>query len=147
MGLLDSLLQETEKMFRVVVGFVLLASALEVRAGLRTAVFGDSCIPVPSTACALVYDDENCGGWKLEVPVGELNFNWWDPVYYWYRNDIETVVVRNGCQFTGFDDTNYHGKSVTIIGRGGDKKVNLGEERDYKDLDEKIQSIKCSCRR
>ena len=24
-------------------------------------------------------------GWKLDIPVGEKMFKWWDPVYYWYR--------------------------------------------------------------
>ena len=24
-------------------------------------------------------------------------FKWWDPIYYWYRNDIESVSVRKGC--------------------------------------------------
>ena len=29
----------------------------------------------------------------------------WDPTYAWYRNDIESVSVRAGCVFTGFDDS------------------------------------------
>eukprot|EP00088_Acartia_fossae_P010397 TRINITY_DN15176_c0_g1_i1.p1 TRINITY_DN15176_c0_g1~~TRINITY_DN15176_c0_g1_i1.p1 ORF type:complete len:139 (+),score=29.54 TRINITY_DN15176_c0_g1_i1:30-419(+) len=120
-----------------------LAAVSTVNAGL----FGNKCTAVPRTACALAYDDENCGGWKLEVPQGELNFVWWSPVWYWYRNDIETVSVRPGCTFTAFDDTNYHGKSITIRNNGNsDKHVNLGDDRAYKDLDEKIQSIQCSCR-
>ena len=27
---------------------------------------------VPNNLCALVYDDEDCEGWKLDVPVGEV---------------------------------------------------------------------------
>ena len=41
-------------------------------------------------------------------------FKWWDPVYYWYRNDIESVSVRRGCTFTGFDDSSLNGGSFTI---------------------------------
>ena len=41
-------------------------------------------------------------------------FKWWDPVYYWYRNDIESVSVRKGCTFTGFDDSSLNGGSFTI---------------------------------
>ena len=24
-------------------------------------------------------------GWRLDIPVGEKMFKWWDPVFYWYR--------------------------------------------------------------
>ena len=41
-------------------------------------------------------------------------FKWWDPVYYWYRNDIEAVSVRKGCTFTGFADSSLIGGSFTI---------------------------------
>ena len=47
-------------------------------------------------------------------------FKWWDPVYYWYRNDIESVSVRKGCTFTGFDDSSLNGGSFTI--RSGSAK-------------------------
>jgi len=46
---------------------------------------GDRCVPVPSRLCAVAYDDDGCKGWKLDIPVGEKMFKWWDPVYYWYR--------------------------------------------------------------
>merc|ERR1712221_33311 len=63
------------------------------------------CVPVPNNVCAVVYDDEKCNGWKLNIAEGEIMFKMWDPVYYWYRNDIESVSVRSGCTFTGFDDS------------------------------------------
>ena len=46
-------------------------------------------------ACAVLYDDEGCGGWDLSVPEGytELNF--------WKRNDAEAIVVKAGCIFVG----------------------------------------------
>merc|ERR1712179_264732 len=65
---------------------------------------GDRCVPVPSHLCAIAYDDDGCKGWRLDIPVGEKMFKWWDPVFYWYRNDIEQVSVRAGCSFTGFDE-------------------------------------------
>ena len=41
------------------------------------------CTPVPSHLCALVYDDGNCRGWKLEIPVGDKQFKVYDG--FWYR--------------------------------------------------------------
>ena len=92
------------------------------------------CVEVPSNLCAVVYDDEKCNGWALNINEGEVGyicmfcqknlfhiyttfqimFKWWDPVYYWYRNDIEAVSVRKGCTFTGFDDSSLNGGSFTI---------------------------------
>ena len=54
-------------------------------------------------------------------------FKWWDPVLYWYRNDIESVSVRRGCTFTGFDDSSLNGGSFTIrSGSGADTSVVRG---------------------
>lgn len=47
----------------------------EAALGLRTEMclgWINSCQPVPSHLCAQVYDDDDCGGWKLEVPTGEV---------------------------------------------------------------------------
>jgi len=126
---------------KAVVLLTLTLAATCVNAGL----FGSSCEPVPSHLCARVYDDEDCKGWSLDVPQGEMNFRFWNPVWYWYRNDIETVSVRAGCTFTGFDDTKLRGKSATIVARNKDRHVNLGDEDDYEDLDEEIESLTCTC--
>merc|ERR1712002_41137 len=56
--------------------------------------FGSKCVPVPSNLCARAYDDGGCRGWELDIPVGEQMLKWWDPVWSWYRNDIEQVSVR-----------------------------------------------------
>ena len=53
--------------------------------------------------------------------IFQIMFKWWDPVLYWYRNDIESVSVRKGCTFTGFDDSSLNGGSFTIrSGSGAD---------------------------
>ena len=52
-------------------------------------------VVVPPTACAVLYDDENCEGWSFEVPTGTSDL----PEEY--RNDAEAVVVRSGCRLTG----------------------------------------------
>merc|ERR1712032_659336 len=105
------------------------------------------CVTVPSNLCAVVYDDEKCNGWALNINEGGIMFKWWDPVYYWYRNDIESVSVRKGCTFTGFDDRSLNGGSFTIrSGSSKDTHVTLSDEDEYEDYDEKIQSISCVCR-
>merc|ERR1712055_625165 len=107
---------------------------------------GDRCVPVPSHLCAIAYDDDGCRGWSLRIPQGEQMFKWWDPVWYWYRNDIEQVSVRAGCSFTGFDDSSYNGNSFTIRAGSSDRHVDLSSEDDFEDFDEAIQSYSCVCR-
>merc|ERR1711936_1022588 len=128
---------------------ILLAVTLLSLLGLGHAgIFTRSkCVEVPSHLCAVVYDDEKCNGWALNINQGEIMFKWWDPVYYWYRNDIESVSVRRGCTFTGFDDSSLNGGSFTIrSGSTSDTHVTLSDEDEYEDYDEKIQSISCVCR-
>ena len=76
----------------------------------------------------------------------QMMFKWWHPINFFYRNDIESVVVRAGCSFTGFDDSSLNGGSFTIRAGNSDRKVNLGDEDEYEDYDEKIQSLSCHCR-
>merc|ERR1712244_57756 len=96
------------------------------------------CVDVPSNLCAVVYDDEKCNGWALNINEGEIMFKWWDPVYYWYRNDIESVSVRKGCTFTGFDDSSLNGGSFTIRSSSSkDTHVTLSDEDEYEDTTRK----------
>ena len=106
----------------------------------------NKCQSVTSPLCAIVYDDGECNGWKLDIAEGEIMFKWWHPVNYWYRNDIESVSVRQGCTFTGFDDSSLNGGSFTIRAGNADRHVTLADEDEYEDYDEKIQSISCICR-
>ena len=59
---------------------------------------------MPRDACALLYDEEDCGGWEHEVPIGysELpRFSLSGPK----KNDAESVLVRPGCKFIGKMDS------------------------------------------
>jgi len=106
------------------------------------------CITVPNNMCAVVYDEIGCRGWKLNIPEGETFFNWWDPIYSGYRNDIEAVSVKAGCDFTGFDAVNMSGENITISAGSANKHVMLIDEDDFmtSDFYEKIESISCTCR-
>jgi len=128
-------------MFKVAILSVCIAAS---SAGLLSR---SKCVPVPDNLCAMVYDDGGCKGWKLDIQEGEIMFKWWDPVYYWYRNDIEAVSVRAGCTFTGFDDSSLNGESMTVRAGNKDRHVELNDEDEFEDFDEKIQSISCTCRR
>eukprot|EP00088_Acartia_fossae_P031202 TRINITY_DN3212_c0_g1_i6.p1 TRINITY_DN3212_c0_g1~~TRINITY_DN3212_c0_g1_i6.p1 ORF type:complete len:143 (-),score=23.02 TRINITY_DN3212_c0_g1_i6:212-607(-) len=127
------------------VAFVTISFAIVAFSGVHAGLFGSSCTDVPSNLCARVYDDEDCKGWELDVPEGRMNFRFFNPVWYWYRNDIESVSVRKGCSLTGFDDTNWTGQSATIVARSRDRHVNLDDEDEYEDLDEEIESLQCTC--
>ncbi|XP_023330804.1 uncharacterized protein LOC111703160 isoform X2 [Eurytemora carolleeae] len=125
--------------------FVVMLSVTAFSPALAGIFSTSKCTPVPQTACALVYDDKDCKGWKLEVPQGELQFHWWSPVWYWYRNDIESVSVRAGCTLTGFDDSSFNGQSATIRAGTKDRFVNLDDEDEFENMDEEFESLQCSC--
>merc|ERR1711872_503076 len=81
----------------------------------------------------------------VPVPEGDMWFKWWDPIWYWYRNDIEQVTVKAGCSFTGYDGSSLNGGSFTIEAGRADRTVELARADDYKSFDERIQSLTCSC--
>merc|ERR1712150_217248 len=100
---------------------------------------------VPSGACALLYDDEDCGGWEYEVPSGysELGFT--------KRNDAESVLVKQGCTFTGYDHADAgnfraRGDSVEVDARNSRTAVKKNLEDD-EELEERITSMTCTCGR
>jgi len=115
----------------------------------QAGIFGSSCVEVPANLCAIVYDESNCGGWKLEIPKAargkstRMDWPWY--ASFWYRNDIESISVRKGCTFTGWDDHGFDGKSISIAAGGrSDKRINTKED-EYDDLHEDIESLECRC--
>ena len=68
---------------------------------------------VPQGSCALLYDDDDCSGWKFEVPIGykELpRFSLSGP----RKDDAESVLVRPGCKFIGKGDSRFHTTWLSI---------------------------------
>ena len=49
--------------------------------------------------CALLYDDDDCGGWEYQVPRGYSELSW--GITGPRKNDAESVLVRKGCRFIG----------------------------------------------
>merc|ERR1712002_202485 len=133
-------------LFSIIMKLFIVAFAALIANSQGLLGFGSKCVPVPSNLCARAYDDGGCRGWELDIPVGEQMLKWWDPVWSWYRNDIEQVSVRAGCTFTGFDDSSYNGRSFTIRAGNSDRHVDLSDDDDFEDFDEAIQSYSCVCR-
>jgi len=123
-------------------------SSFSSSSATNTRTFSSSSCPgktVPSTACALLYDNEDCEGWEYQVPRGYSELGWTK------RNDAESVLVRHGCKFIGYD----HDDRDDISGRGDSVEVNAWFSRNdllknfesRSDLEERISSMDCTCRR
>ncbi len=136
--------------------YVLLLSAAMAAAN------ADSCRgkTVPSNMCATLFDDDDCGGWALNVPTGYTELS------YWKKNDAEAVVVKAGCRligytmsssyiwhafnsiFSGYDhassDVGRRGDSVTIDARHSSSNVARALDDD-EELEEMISAVQCDC--
>jgi hypothetical protein len=92
--------------------------------------------------CAILYDDDGCNGWKEPIAVGYRELGWSR------YDDAESVVVRKGCVFTGFqyasDNPSKRGRSVIVDAthQATDfyKKFNDSEE-----LESSISAVDCRC--
>ena len=108
-----------------------------------------SCAPVPPYLCAIAYDKPKCGlgggltevGWGKPLEIGEvkeINLSYWS--YFKQRNDIESVSVRKGCVFEGFDNTDRKGQKITIAATTSDKHMDITGS-----LKNEISSMSCIC--
>merc|ERR1711879_430365 len=52
---------------------------------------------VPEGKCAVLFDEEDCTGWSAEVSSG------YSELSYRQRNEAESVIVKPGCKFVGYD--------------------------------------------
>merc|ERR1711970_294181 len=121
-------------------------------------------------ACAILYDEEDCGGWRFPVPensfinvesgvltslldkaLGPLKD---DPK----DDDAESVVVKKGCTFVGYQrkwsSALGPGKAIAVAAKesgllssGSNKYVSFAKEDETKPLDEKIDAAYCFCRK
>jgi hypothetical protein len=93
---------------------------------------------VSGNDCAKLYDDDGCGGWGLGISTGftELDF--------WKRNDAESVVVKAGCKFIGYDHDDRKGDKIEVDNTYGQYRL----ARDFdgsRELEEKISAVECTC--
>jgi len=105
------------------------------------------CPEVPISACAILHDSGSCGGgWKLEVPPGMQRRLQYFSADWKYRNDIDTIGVRNGCTFTGFTGSSFDGNQMVVTAGTMDKWLVLIKSEAYKNFHEDIESFQCVCR-
>ena len=79
------------------------SSSSIANAGISSATCNRKTVPVDR--CAILYDEEDCGGWAFEVPQGYSELRTLvltGPK----KNDAESVLVRQGCRFIGM--VSYH---------------------------------------
>jgi len=131
----------------IVVSLLLTLCSAPASAGLWHWLFGAGCVEqVPSNLCARVYDEDDCGGWQIDVPVNSrMDWHLLNPSGWLRRNDIESISVRAGCTFTGWDDS-FSGQSISVSAplNGPDKHINT-RDSPYSDLHEDIESLACFC--
>lgn len=84
--------------------------------------------------CAVLFDEDECQGWNKPVTTGFESFS----ILSKYRNDAESVMVKPGCTFTGYDNTDKSGNRVIVDAKA---KAN-GNQPIYKKFrDSKVRTI------
>lgn len=112
---------------------------------------------VPGSACALLYDEYDCSGWEHEVPTGYSEFS--SSILKYLpsflvgdtpkKNDAESVLVRPGCLFVGYDHANRdsleaRGDSIEVDAVHSNTTVKKNMELSS-DLHEDISAMSCTC--
>jgi len=106
----------------------------------------EQCDTIPGNACCIAYDSSTCSpsGWKLVLPQGEMRFRFFSANYK-FRNDMDTVGVRQGCTFTGYSGSNYNGNAGVITAEQWDKWIVFADSPELSHMDEDIESVRCYC--
>jgi len=107
------------------------------------------CDQPPEGVCASVFKTKDCvsdSNWQLDIAKNaELRFKWRTP-HYAYKNAIELVAVRPGCTLKAWDKNDFSGETADFVGDGQfNKWVSLADDETYQKLNNRIQSVKCSC--
>jgi len=122
--------------------------------------------------CAILYDEDRCGGWALNIHEGtnikverdrsgllgkivgtisKVADKVSGPFIDLAKgDDAESVIIRSGCTFTGYDRPAGH-----ILGRGDKVEIKADrskpityaqfDSKEYDDLDEEIEAVDCVC--
>ena len=98
-------------------------------------------IPAVQGLCAILYDSHDCsGGWNKKLPNRtQIRLS------YDYKNDVDTVAVKAGCNFTGYTGNNYGPEGINLIATNVDSWTVLSENYETRHFDENIESVICIC--
>jgi len=110
------------------------------------AVGGADCPAVPDTACAVVYSKENCKGMRQEVTPGTSDRY----LSTWLSHEEpESVSVAAGCTFTAWESAGRRGRSVAVVGGGGEGKhvTDLEMYMRQHGVRDEVESFQCFCDR
>eukprot|EP00096_Caligus_rogercresseyi_P002472 TRINITY_DN1460_c0_g1_i1.p1 TRINITY_DN1460_c0_g1~~TRINITY_DN1460_c0_g1_i1.p1 ORF type:complete len:290 (-),score=40.06 TRINITY_DN1460_c0_g1_i1:230-1054(-) len=116
-----------------------------VRGNVLERIFQNECTEksVPPGMCAVLFDDDGCEGWEHAIPEGYTELSWW------YRNDAESVVVKKGCVFKGFDHIGAieadRGERLLMDSRNFMKPYNMWKDLDRHSLVDDISATECTC--
>ncbi|CAB4068723.1 TBCA [Lepeophtheirus salmonis] len=113
----------------------------------------EKCPTISATACAVLYDEENCvsDDWDPIVLNNgeEKTFSLRSSlINLKYKNDVESFVVRQGCTLEAYDDSDWSDDGIRASAQTGDLLINLDTHRNrkYDSLHNDIESVRCNCR-
>merc|ERR1711917_34395 len=107
--------------------------------------------------CAVLFDEDDCSGWSLSVKEGYTKLpsqSLSDLALGTFidnpkGDDAEAVLVRNGCTLIAYDRPKDallgKGDTAVIAATRGDRYVNLAKNDEFKDLNEEIEAVDCTC--
>jgi len=93
------------------------------------------CPSVPRGFCAVLYDDEDCRGWRFDVPAGKHVLG------ERHSKDAEVVVVKRGCKITGYATEGGKVKASFCDAVGADTYCDILD--NY--LRDKWETVECNC--
>jgi len=88
--------------------------------------------------CAILFDEENCKDELEEVPSGV-------GIKLDEEDDAESVMVRPGCVFTGYDKDDRTGNKIVIDNTSDKRRPKVKNLNGKGELEEKISSVDCLC--
>ncbi|CAB4063235.1 unnamed protein product [Lepeophtheirus salmonis] len=111
------------------------------------------CPPMPRHACAVLFDEENCRNddWDNSIVLADgedRSFSLFNSMMnFKYKNEVESFMVREGCIFEAYDDSDYSDDGIRVRALNGDLLINLNSHRNdkYESLNNDIESVRCFC--
>lgn len=92
--------------------------------------------------CAILFDDEKCEDMMGPVPEGTLEYS--SAPIFGNANEADSVLVRPGCKLTGYDEDGLKGNREVIDATAS---VSKPVYKKLKELEDRINSVKCECDR
>jgi len=128
---------------------------INAKGSLRDVVNKFTCASLPNDGktCAILFDEDDCGGWQLNVGEGyteipdqsTADFIGGSFVDNPKKDDAEAVLVKEGCVLVAYEETREKGfnKGAAVAA------VNSDQYAKFEDLtpniSEDVKSVECRC--